>query len=176
MKKLALIVAPLALVLSSQALAWKGNGQRPTTEPKIPADIDKSQKTDTSDGNAIVIGSFSNRKGTRDLVCDVFGRVTARRGGDETDVTAFVDKRLVKAYRDFNDRFLFELSEFGPGYKMDKKSQKYEAACLSLDPGETPDQVPAPHDKCDPEWMDCDWTCKADQNAPDQCGNPSQDW
>ena len=176
MKNLVSFVLPLALSLSANAFAWSGDGHRSSPEPKIPADIGQSKKTDVGDGNVIVIGSFSNHKGTQDLVCDIVARVNAKRGGDETEVKAFVDKRTVKAYRDFNDRFLFELKEYGPGYKIDKASQNYEASCLALDPGETPDQVPAPHDKCDPEWNDCDWTCKANPSSPDQCNNPGQDW
>lgn len=170
-----MLIIPL-LLISAQAFAWKGDGKRPPTDPKIPADVSKSSKTDVGDGNVIVEGKFSNRTGSKYLICDIIAEVLAKRGGDETLVKAFVDKRKLKPYREFSDRFLFELAEYGAGYKLDKKTQKYSAACLEVTEDETPDQVPPPHDQCDPEWEDCDWTCKADQNKPDQCDNPSQDW
>lgn len=176
MKKILLRLAPLALMLSAEAFAWPGS-TRPPEEPKIPVDTGKSKKTETGDGQTVVEGYFSNRYGSSELLCDIVAKISARRGSDETIVKAFVDRRVLKPYREFSDRFYFDVaSEAGPGYKLDKNSQSYEAACLQKSPDQGPDQGPAPHDSCDPEWDDCDWTCKADQSNPDQCGNPSQDW
>ena len=175
MKKMNAIMVPMLFALSAQAFAWKGNGSRPPEDPKIPADTSHSKKTQTDSGDIIIEGSFSNRYGTKDLICDVFGSVQGARGPDLVTVTNFVDKRLVRAYRAFSDRFFFSTSEAGPGYSWLKGSQHYEYSCLSLDPGEDPGQVPPPHDKCDPEYQDCDWSCKSGPN-PDQCESPSQDW
>ncbi|MCX6128173.1 MAG: hypothetical protein NTX25_03805 [Proteobacteria bacterium] len=176
MKSFALTLIPLSLVLSAQLFAWPG-ATRPNDVPKIPVDTAKSKKTDTNDGKTIVEGYFSNRKGSNELLCDIVAQVSAKLGSDETIIKAFRDRRVLKPYREFSDRFVFDITaEAGQGYKLDKNSQRYEAACLEKTPDQSPEQMPAPHDSCDPEWNDCDWTCKADQSNPDQCGNANQDW
>lgn len=174
MKK-SLLMLPLLLSFSATAFAWKGNGSRPTTDPKIPIDTDNAKKTETNAGDIIIEGGVSNQLGSKDLVCDVVGTLDGVRGADTVSVSTYVEKRLVRAYRSFKDKFLFTTSEAGNGYKWVKTSQKYEFACLSLDLEETPDQVPSPHEQCDPEWEDCDWSCKAGAN-PSQCDDPAQDW
>ncbi len=169
------LLLPLALFLSINAFAWKGTGARPEADPKIPFDTDNAKKAETLTGDLIIEGGYSNQKGKKDLVCDVVGKLDGSRGGDLVTVTTYVDKRVVRAFRSFKDKFLFTTAEAGPGYRWLKKSQAYHASCLELDVDETPDQVPSPHEKCDPEWEDCDWTCKAGAN-PDQCEDPEQDW
>lgn len=176
MKRLALLTLPVVLSLSADAFAWGGNGKRPPSEPKITSPIDNNSKTDTGNGQVIVTGNFSNRKGTKELLCDIKGQVSANRGSDSVLLTNYVDKRVIKPYREFQDTFVFDVSEAGPGYRLDKKSQQYHAACLFKGPNENPDQMPPPHEKCDPDYEDCDWTCKASSGNPDQCADSNDDW
>ncbi|WP_141735275.1 hypothetical protein [Oligoflexus tunisiensis] len=176
MKRFTLIALPLFLSLSVDAFAWGGNGKRPPSEPKIPAPTDTNSKTESGNGQVFVTGNFSNRNGTKELLCDIKGQVSAYRGTDSVLLTNYVDKRVVKPYREFQDTFVFDTSEGGPGYKLDKKSQQYHASCLFKGPNEDPGQIPPPHTKCDPDYEDCDWTCKASAGSPDQCQDPGQDW
>ena len=176
MKRYAKFMLVAGLVLSGNAFGWGGNGHRPAEDPKIPTDTDHAGKVDAADGSSVVEVDFSNRTGSKNLLCDIMASVDAKRGSDTVTLTAYVDRRLVKAYRGFKDRFVFDGQEAGEGYVFQKVTQKYEPSCLSLDTNEDPGQVPNPHTKCDPEWEDCDYGCKSVGQNPDQCDNPSQDW
>jgi hypothetical protein len=98
MKKLSLVLVPMSILISAQAFAWKGEGNRSPTQNKIPADIGDSGKTIDSDNNVEVLAPFSNRNGTDNLVCDMFASVVAHRGANDVTVTSFNDKVEVDAY------------------------------------------------------------------------------
>ncbi len=170
MLRRSLSLLPFALLLSTQAFSYGGNGRRPAADPPIPVDTGNSTQTVSTDGSTVWIdGSFSNVKGQKLLFCDIHAEVKARKGSDTLTVYATVDRRVVKAGRGFNDRFQFDLTEAGSGYRFDKKSQVYQLSCLELDAGENPAQVPSPHEKCDPEFDSCDWSCPAQAQDPDSC-------
>lgn len=169
-----------SLVFVSQAFAWGGNGTRPSQEPKIPADTDASKKavvvSPTGGEDTLLTTKFRN-SGRQRLLCDTVGQVTVTDGGaGSADIRAYAEHREVNVNMEFEQRFVFATSTYGKNYYPIKKSQKIESACLQLDPGDTPAQVPSPHTMCDPEFQDCDWSCKANTQNPAQCENPSQDW
>ncbi len=175
MKKSTLALIPMLLV-SAQAFAWGGNGQRPSQEPKMPVDTSHASKTQVGNDRVVVAVPYSNRYGQTNLLCDIMAQVDAKRNFDEVTVTTYADRVEILYGTDFNAKFTFRSAQFGQGFVLDKQSQRYDAACLTLDQGEDPGQVPNPHDKCDPEFQDCDYTCKGNSQSPSQCDAGGDDW
>ncbi len=170
MLRMSFAALPLALLLSTQAFAYGGTGYRQPSDPKMPADISHNKKTESADHQSVFVeGGFSNINGSKTLFCDIHAELTAVRGTDRVKIFTTVDRRVLRAYRGFKDNFRFDLNEAGSNYRFDKRSQVYLPSCLELDPGENPDQVPSPHEKCDPEFQACDWSCPAQAQDPTAC-------
>jgi hypothetical protein len=175
MRKTGFIFVISAMLFASTAFADRVAGQRPSNQPKFPADAPNAQATQNPSNveQVIVEVSFDNFT-TVNLICDAVGWIEARHisGVDRADLLGYVKNRRVLIDRGFRNYFTFDKRDAGTNYKLQKKSQQYELSCKSLNdfPGQTPTQL------CNPEQVDCDWTCQADQQNSGQCAEPTQDW
>lgn len=120
-------------------------------------------------------------------LCDVVAKVKSvnRDAGMSQIESAYLQKRLLKANRDFDWTVEFDIADHSQGYSFVQSSQVVNASCLRWtntshepNPTQNPNDRPVklPHDVCNPETdpMGCGNTCK--KGAGQSCENDSDPW
>lgn len=173
-----------ALLSSGSAFAWRDTNDQSAPHPGQNRDVfDVEDSTIADQSGVLVVRLDVADKKSYVQLCDYVARATFTNGDDELTERDYLERKLLRAYRNFEVRFKFYTQDQPVGYHPLKDSLRVDGACLALEGPEqqNPSQVPDPHKICDAEQYECGQTCKGDvpeQSSPEQasCKDPYKPW
>lgn len=183
-----LIVGLLISFITSQALAWSDDNDRGPARAGQLRDVvdrDASQRAvgqDDQGNNTIFIKLNGVGRKPYKRICDYVATAHITNGhswGEELD---FLERKVVRSYRDIRWTFGFYPEDNGPGYYIVKNKMKVRGSCLKVEDQEDVTQVPNPHRICDPANVaqnphGCGQTCNGKVNqGQGKCNNDFQPW